>query len=200
MTNLISRNKEMERQMRRQQRRQERKEEKKAQAAAAAMNDDGESMDIDDEHAKRSERRHHRHHRHRSPRPEKEGDMNEEGGDKAGEDVDEEAARRARKQERRERRERKEKRAQRRLEKEAEAERCEDEERIPLPLFIVRVPGYAGQSSDSEASISVVRRVREEQKFKKRYVSCDGMYWYSREDICSGETLTLFFSVSILTL
>ncbi|KAG0306773.1 hypothetical protein BGZ98_001734 [Dissophora globulifera] len=175
LTNLVERNKrreekELERQMRRRQRRHERKEEKKTQATVAVVGDDGESMDVDDESSKRTERRHHRHHRHRSPRPEKEGhdtgDLNEEGN-KSGEDVDDEAARRARKQERRERRERKEKRAQRRLEKEAEAAACEDEERIQLPLFVVRVPGYAGQSSDSEASISVVRRVREEQRFKK---------------------------------
>ncbi|KAF9343855.1 Transcription factor Dp-2 [Mortierella sp. AD094] len=174
LNNLVERNKhkeekEMERQMRRRQKKLERKEEKRAQAAAAG----GDSMDVEEEsgdaadgHKKRSEKRHHRHHRHRSPRPENEDqeddddDTNQDGA-KPGDEVDEETARRIRKQERREKRERKERRAQKRLEKEAGRH---NEERIPLPFVIVRIPGYAGQSSDSEASISVVRRVREESK------------------------------------
>ncbi|KAF9998164.1 Transcription factor Dp-2 [Entomortierella chlamydospora] len=177
LNNLIERNKlkeekEMERQMRRRQKKLERKEEKRAQAAAAG----GESMDVEEEsgdaidgHKKRSEKRHHRHHRHRSPRPENEdqeedGDDTNQDGVKPGEGVDEETARRIRKQERREKRERKERRAQKRLEKEAGRH---NEERIPLPFVIVRIPGYAGQSSDSEASISVVRRVREEPRTRK---------------------------------
>ncbi|KAG0349041.1 hypothetical protein BGZ54_004491, partial [Gamsiella multidivaricata] len=181
VNNLIERNKlreekELERQMRRRQRKLERKEEKRAQAAG------GESMDmadepsggvggVSDEHVKRSEKRHHhRHHpRHRSPRVDEDGETKEEdGAEKTSDEVDEETARRIRKmerQERRERRERKEKRAQRRLEKEAEAR--ENEERIQLPFVVVRVPGYAGQSSDSEASISVVRRVREDTRSRK---------------------------------
>ncbi|KAF9104484.1 Transcription factor Dp-2 [Mortierella sp. GBA35] len=100
------------------------------------------------------------------------GDQEHEGGsnDKAetGQPEDEEA-RRLRRQERRERRERKEKRAQKRQEKEAAIEKANAEEgqRIQLPFVIVRIPGYAGQSSDSEANISVVRRMREDQRPRK---------------------------------
>ncbi|KAF9536355.1 hypothetical protein BGW38_010215 [Lunasporangiospora selenospora] len=36
---------------------------------------------------------------------------------------------------------------------------------------MVRIPGYAGQSSDSEASISVMRRVREEHRLRKNIIS-----------------------------
>ncbi|KAI8598628.1 hypothetical protein EDD21DRAFT_434667 [Dissophora ornata] len=171
VNNLIERNthreeKEMERQIRREQRRQEWKEMKRAQAAAI-----GESMDIDDggndpngaadEPTKRSERRHHRHHRHRSPRLEKEGDESGEMNEGVGEEGDKETARRIKEQQRKERRLRKEQKMQKRQEKEG---------RIRLPLLIVRVPGYASQSSDSEASISVMRSVRKEQKLNKRYV------------------------------
>ncbi|KAF9924515.1 Transcription factor Dp-2, partial [Modicella reniformis] len=178
--NVIERNKlreqkELERQMRRKQR----KEEKRAQTAVAAgageeckdiQDDSNEVNGVSDETLKRSERRHHRHHRHRSPRLEKDDegegeDEEDRNRDKPEEEVDEETAQRIRKMERKERRERKEKRAQRRLEKEAAAR--ENEERIQLPFVIMRVPGYAGQSSDSEASISVVRRVREEQRPRK---------------------------------
>ncbi|KAI8595788.1 hypothetical protein EDD21DRAFT_408854 [Dissophora ornata] len=170
-SNLIERNrhrkeKEMERQIRREQRRLEWKEMERAQAAAGR-----ESMDIDDggndpnggadEQTKRSERRHHRHHRHRSPRLEKEGDESGEMNEGVGEEGDEETARRIKEQQRKERWLRKEQKMQRRQEK---------EERIQVPLLIVRIPGYAGQSSDSEASISVMRSVRKEQKLKKKYV------------------------------
>ncbi|KAF9896781.1 hypothetical protein BX616_006773, partial [Lobosporangium transversale] len=188
VNNLIERNKlreekELERQLRRRQRKQERKEEKRAQAllgsGATALND-GESMDVQDDageaevQARKSERRH-RHHRHRSPRIDREKDgedavqvdgANVESG---VEMMDEETARKIRKQERRERRERKEKRAQRRLERESAAcgEENGDVEQIQLPFVGVKIPRYAGQSSDSEASISVVRRVREEQRSRK---------------------------------
>ncbi|KAI1318243.1 Transcription factor Dp-2 [Mortierella claussenii] len=186
VNNLIERNKareekELERQMRRRQKKQERKEEKRALAVAATGSD---SMEVDDEPAeldgsiKKAERRHHRHSRHRSPRLEDKKNDNDEDGDEesgdarqgkgtAGEEVDEETARRIRKQERRERRERKERRAQRRQEKEAAAASHDKEQRIQLPFVGVRIPLYAGQSSDSEASISVVRRVREEPRSRK---------------------------------
>ncbi|KAI8596020.1 hypothetical protein EDD21DRAFT_389603, partial [Dissophora ornata] len=168
VNNLIERNKhreekEMERQIRREQRRLERKEMKRAQAEAG-----GESMDINDggndpngaadEQTKRSERHHHRHHRHRSPRLENESDESGEMNGGVGEEGDEETARRIKEQQRKERRLRKEQKMQRRQEK---------EERIRLPLLIVDVPGFAGQSSDSEASISVMRSVWKEQKLKK---------------------------------
>jgi hypothetical protein len=76
-------------------------------------------------------------------------------------ETEDDVARRRRKQERRERRGHKEKKAQR---------KSENLDRIQLPFFAVRMPGYTGQSSDSEENISVVRRYREEQKPRKRYV------------------------------
>ncbi|KAF9108565.1 Transcription factor Dp-2 [Mortierella sp. AM989] len=172
LNNLVERNKhkeekELERQARRQKKKLDRKEEKRAQAAAGESMELGEeSGDVGGEQKKRSEKRHHRHHRHRSPRAENEDqeeDDTDQNGDKLGEDVDEETARRIRKQERKEKRERKERRAQKRQEKEAR----KHEERIQMPFVVVRIPGYGGQSSDSEASISVVRRVREEPRSRK---------------------------------
>ncbi|KAG9323416.1 hypothetical protein KVV02_002576 [Mortierella alpina] len=179
VNNLIKRNKhregkEQERQERRRQRKLERKEEKRAQMGHVEPMDmedtQDEGMRISEESRRRSERRQHRHHhRHRSPRLENDNeasDAAEEEGEKADEDMDEETARRIRKMERRERRERKERKAQRKAEKEAAAAAAE-EQRIQLPFVVVRLPGYAGQSSDSEASISVVRRVREDQRPRK---------------------------------
>ncbi|KAG0208121.1 hypothetical protein BGX31_002421, partial [Mortierella sp. GBA43] len=181
VNNLIERNrqreqKELERELRR--RRRKHKEEKRAAAAAAAAAN-GEAMDVQEgssdpsansgEPMRRSERRHHRHHRHhRSPHPEREGEtdceMQHVGGTEG--EMDEEAARQNRKKERRERRERRDRRERRRIEKEMAAEARENEERIQLPFAIVRVPGYGSQGSDSEASIKVVRSVREERPRK----------------------------------
>ncbi|CAO3569428.1 unnamed protein product [Mortierella alpina] len=179
VNNLIKRNKhregkEQERQERRRQRKLERKEEKRAQMGHVEPMDMEDTQDegirISEEARRRSERRQHRHHhRHRSPRLENDNeasDAAEEEGERADEDMDEETARRIRKMERRERRERKERKAQRKAEKEAAAAAAE-EQRIQLPFVVVRLPGYAGQSSDSEASISVVRRVREDQRPRK---------------------------------
>ena len=66
-------------------------------------------------------------------------------------------------QEKRERKERhklKEKKAQKRQQKEAQ--------KLQLPFVMVQMEGYAGQSSDSEGGITVVRRVRDEQKARSR--------------------------------
>ncbi|KAK3811916.1 MAG: hypothetical protein J3Q66DRAFT_348832 [Benniella sp.] len=153
--------------MRRRQRKLEKKELRRAQAAANGESSntlDGSSDPSapSDERSKRPERRH--RHRHRSPRPEKEGEGDTDmqvDGEKTEDEVEDEAARKLR---RKERRERKEKRAQRRQEREAAA--AENAERIPLPFVIVRVPGYTGQSSDSEACINVVRRVRDDRPRK----------------------------------
>lgn len=139
--------------------------------------------DIDEETARRirkmerQERREKRHGHHASRQGTPRVDLGEDGSHEhegandngeAGQPEDEEA-RRLRKQERRERRERKEKRAHKRQEKEAAIERANAEEgqRIQLPFVIVRIPGYAGQSSDSEANISVVRRMREDHRPRK---------------------------------
>ncbi|KAF9149686.1 Transcription factor Dp-2 [Linnemannia schmuckeri] len=139
--------------------------------------------DIDEETARRirkmerQERREKRngHHASRQGTPRvdlgEDGSHDHEGANDIGEigQPEDEEARRLRKQERRERRERKEKRAHKRQEKEAAIERANAEEgqRIQLPFVIVRIPGYAGQSSDSEANISVVRRMREDQRPRK---------------------------------
>ncbi|KAG0197139.1 hypothetical protein BGX28_009358 [Mortierella sp. GBA30] len=179
VNNLIKRNKsreskELEHQERRRQRKVERKEERRAQMGHAEPMETEETQDeamrISEGSKRRSERRHHRnHHRHRSPRLEDDNEeamVPEDERERAEGDMDEETARRIRKMERRERRERKEKKAQRRAEKESAAAAAE-EQRIQLPFVVVRIPGYAGQSSDSEASISVVRRVREDQRPRK---------------------------------
>ncbi|KAF9119663.1 transcription factor Dp, member 3, partial [Mortierella sp. 14UC] len=152
--------------------------------AAVQMVGDETEEDIDEETARRirklerQERREKRHGHHSSRQGTPRVDLGEAGNQdqedvvldqgEAGPPEDEEA-RRLRKQERRERRERKEKRAHKRQEKEAAIERANAEEgqRIQLPFVIVRIPGYAGQSSDSEANISVVRRMREDQRPRK---------------------------------
>ncbi|KAF9990728.1 Transcription factor Dp-2 [Mortierella antarctica] len=159
--NLVKRNKRREaKEHEREERRRQRKEDKRARAMLAdqdpSMTDvvPLSSSDLNEEPRCRSER----HPRHRSPRLET--GRNDEVEMEEEEEEDEESRRR-RKQERRERRERKEKRAQRRLEKEKE------HSKIQLPFVVVRMPGYASQSSDSEASISVVRRVRDEQKSRR---------------------------------
>ncbi|KAF9280066.1 Transcription factor Dp-2 [Mortierella alpina] len=170
--NLVKRNKRREaKEHEREERRRQRKEEKRARAILAdqdpSMTDvvPQSSSDLNEEPRRRSER----HRRRRPPRlgsersetAGREAGSNEiEGGMEEEEEEDEESRQR-RKQERRERRERKEKRAQRRLEKEKE------HSKIQLPFVVVRMPGYASQSSDSEASISVVRRVRDEQKSRR---------------------------------
>ncbi|KAF9924688.1 hypothetical protein FBU30_005381 [Linnemannia zychae] len=140
--------------------------------------------EIDEETARRirkmerQERRERRHGHHASRQGTPRIDLGEDGNEQIegihekeemGQLEDEEA-RRQRKQERKERRERKEKRAQKRQEKEAAAiarANAEEGQRIQLPFVIVRIPGYAGQSSDSEANISVVRRMREDQRPRK---------------------------------
>ncbi|KAK3840727.1 MAG: hypothetical protein J3R72DRAFT_170561 [Linnemannia gamsii] len=159
---------------------------------AAQMVGEETEEDIDEETARRirkmerQERREKRHghlsSRQGTPRidlgdgcSQEQGDMVMDQGE-AGLPEDEEA-RRLRKQERRERRDRKEKRALKRHEKEvaigqAQAEEGQriqlpEDQRIQLPFVIVRIPGYAGQSSDSEANISVVRRMREDQRPRK---------------------------------
>lgn len=165
-------------------RRRVRKLEKKAERRTQ---DGREGSHVPEDEQGRSEKKYHRHHRHRSPRMpsqvggeedptpadetvvkllDDEGSMEVESGDQL---LDEEEARRLRKaqrQERRERKERKEKRAQRRQERDSAA-RIE-QERVGLPCIVVRMPGYGAQSSDSEGSISVVRRVREELRPRKR--------------------------------
>ncbi|KAG0213827.1 Transcription factor Dp-2 [Mortierella sp. GBA30] len=167
--NLVKRNKRREaKEHEREERRRQRKEERRTRAFLAdqdpSMTDVGpqSSSDLCEEPRRKSER----HRRRRSPRmgsekPDIPG--RETGGHEAEEEMEDEdeEARQKRKQERRERRERKERRAQRRLEKEKE------QDRIQLPFVVVRMPGYACQSSDSEASISVVRRVRDDQKSRK---------------------------------
>ncbi|KAG0238655.1 hypothetical protein BGW41_008129 [Actinomortierella wolfii] len=47
------------------------------------------------------------------------------------------------------------------------AEESEEEQRIQLPMFVMKMPLYACQSSDSEASINVVRRLHKEQRPRK---------------------------------
>ncbi|KAF9968001.1 Transcription factor Dp-2 [Mortierella alpina] len=170
--NLVKKNKRREaKEHERDERRRQRKEDKRAQARLAdqdpSMTDvvPQSSSDLNEEPRRRSER----HPRRRSPCQGSErsetagrdaGRLGMEGKFEEEEEEDEESRQR-RKQERRERRERKEKRAQRRLEKEKE------HSKIQLPFVVVRMPGYASQSSDSEASISVVRRVRDEQKSRR---------------------------------
>ncbi|KAG0329489.1 hypothetical protein BG004_002329, partial [Podila humilis] len=94
---------------------------------------------------------------------EREGDHNISGS-RSGETKEE---RRARKQARQERRERKEARLQKRMERDS-GMFLTDEEKIQLPFVVVRIPRYAGQSSDSETSISVVRRVRTDASKSKK--------------------------------
>ncbi|KAF9181451.1 hypothetical protein BGZ51_005420 [Haplosporangium sp. Z 767] len=169
LNNLVTRNKqreskEQDREERRRLKKLERKAEKRLQAETTGTQDTTDDAgQTNGESRRRTEKRH--HHRRRSPRPDNDGDEDmgaeEEGGGLVKE-TDEEKARR--RQEKKERRERKERRVQKRQEKEAKAEA----ERIQMPFVMVRMPGYAGQSSDSEASITVVRRrVREEQKPRK---------------------------------
>ena len=185
MNNLIRRNKlAEEKEAERLERRRLRKLEKKAERRAQEGREG--SHVPEDEHYVRSEKKSLRHTRHRSPRLRSQVDEEEDScvdepvkviEDEASMEVEssgdpfmdgEEAQRlrRAQRQERRERKEKKEKRAQRRLEREA-ATRIE-QERIGLPCIMIRMPGYGAQSSDSEGSIHVVRRVREEPRPRKR--------------------------------
>ncbi|KAF9183486.1 Transcription factor Dp-2 [Haplosporangium sp. Z 767] len=162
--NLVKRNKRREsKEQDREERRRLRKEEKRARAMIVdrdpSMTDVGPhgSSGNNDEPRRKSER----HRRRRSPRLSSEKPEGEAMAEETEEDreEDKEEAYQKQKQARKEKRERKEKRARRRQEKE--------QERIQLPFVCVRVPGYVGQSSDSESSISVVRRVREEQKIRR---------------------------------
>ncbi|KAF9315389.1 hypothetical protein BG003_003097 [Podila horticola] len=166
---------EQEREERRRQRKLQRDEEKRSQAMDTdpSMTDvgpNGSSELSDEAHTRRKTERQQR--RRRTPRHQT-PDVSERAGN--GEDVEEdmdddredEETRRRRRRERRERKERKEKRAQRRMDKEAEAIAAAKQGRIQLPFLVVRMPGYVGQSSDSESGISVESRIREEQKAKK---------------------------------
>ncbi|KAG0298831.1 Transcription factor Dp-2 [Linnemannia gamsii] len=162
--NLVKRNKKREtKEQDKEERRRQRKEEKHARALTAdqdpSMTDVG-PMDCTDSAARKADR-HHR--RRRASREASERPNREVAGDSMDDETpmretEDEEARQRRKQERKERRERKEKKAQRKSEK---------LERVQLPFFAVRMPGYTGQSSDSEENISVVRRYREEQKPRK---------------------------------
>ncbi|KAG0025764.1 Transcription factor Dp-2 [Podila clonocystis] len=164
LNNLVARNKlreakEQERHERRKQRKFKREE---GRARGNADGDDSGNPDMEptEEKKKKSERRRHRSPRHR-PEERGHGDEDEEEGgeDPHAHEGETKEERRARKEARRERRERKEKRAQRRQERESAM--LEEGEKIQMPFVVIRIPRYAGQSSDSEASISVVRRVRE---------------------------------------
>lgn len=165
--NLVKRNKKREtKEQDKEEKRRQRKEEKRARALTAdqdpSMTDVG-PMDCTESTARKADR-HHR--RRRASREASERPKCEVAGDSMDDETpmretEDEEARQRRKQERKERRERKEKKAQRKSEKIA---------RVQLPFFAVRMPGYTGQSSDSEENISVVRRYREEQKPRKRYV------------------------------
>ncbi|KAF9959770.1 Transcription factor Dp-2 [Mortierella alpina] len=167
--NLVKRNKRREaKEHEREERRRQRKEEKRARAMLAdqdpSMTDvvPQSSSDLNEEPRRRSER----HRRRRSPRlgsersetTGREAERNEMGGEVEEEEEEDEESHQRRKEKHRER---KEKRARRQLEKEKE------HSKIQLPFVVVRMPGYASQSSDSEASISVVRRVRDEQKSRR---------------------------------
>ncbi|KAF9913319.1 Transcription factor Dp-2 [Linnemannia zychae] len=160
--NLVKRNKKKEaKEQDKEERRRQRKEEKRARALAAdqdpSMTDVG-PMDCTETTARKADRHHNR--RRRSPREASErpelgsaaDSMDDETHMKETED---EEARQRRKQERRERRERREKR------------KSERHDRVQLPFFAVRMPGYTSQNSDSEENISVVRRFREEHKPRK---------------------------------
>ncbi|KAF9320394.1 Transcription factor Dp-2 [Podila minutissima] len=168
LDNLVARNKLREA---KEQERHERRKQKKLQREDRARGADGDdsgcnpdNMEPAEEKKKKSERRRHRSPRHR-PEEGGHGEEDEEEEEEGGEDPhahegETKEERRARKEARRERRERKEKRAQRRQERESAA-MLEEGEKIQMPFVVVRIPRYAGQSSDSEASISVVRRIRE---------------------------------------
>ncbi|ORZ26573.1 hypothetical protein BCR41DRAFT_201815 [Lobosporangium transversale] len=188
--NLVKRNKRREaKEEERAERRRLRKERRaRATDEDQAMTDVGPqgSSDLNEEVQRRSER----HRRHRSPRHTS-GDATANGVDANGLDIEEEdeEARQRRKQERRERRERKERRAQRRRDRE--------QERLPLPMVVVRMPGYAGQSSDSESNISVVRRVREEQKPKRGYVIWHAFFFFYKFPLDDLKLKHSFFFLSI---
>ncbi|KAF9425882.1 hypothetical protein BGZ94_007132 [Podila epigama] len=192
--NKLRESKEQERIERRKQRRAKREEEKLAQVKPAGQLDpsshhaedcdpvNSEGVIPEMRRKKKSERRH----RHRSSRDVIEDETGEhsraeakeddqvgrvgEGGEEEEEEEEKveetKEERRARRQARRERRERKEKRSQRRSERDSGVFLTEDE-KIQMPFVVVRIPRYAGQSSDSEASISVVRRVRSDTRPKK---------------------------------
>ncbi|KAG0063262.1 Transcription factor Dp-2, partial [Podila epicladia] len=174
LDNLVARNKLREtREQERHERRKQKKLKREDRTRGADGDDSGcnpDNMEPVEEKKKKPERRRHRSPRHR---PEEGGHGNEdeeeeEGGeDSHAHEGETKEERRARKEARRERRERKEKRAQRRLERESAA-MLEEGEKIQMPFVVVRIPRYAGQSSDSEASISVVRRVREARPKKSK--------------------------------
>ncbi|KAF9110380.1 Transcription factor Dp-2 [Mortierella sp. AM989] len=157
LVGLVKRNKHKEaRDEEREVRRRQRKEEKRRARAAdedSSMADVGPqcSSDQNDETRYKTER-HRRKKSSRQTSERAEGQEVEAGIDDLENDpVEDEESRRRRKKERRERRERK---VQQKLEKQS---------RIQLPFVVMRLPGYTGQSSDSESSISVVRRVRGRQ-------------------------------------
>ncbi|KAG0280537.1 Transcription factor Dp-2 [Linnemannia exigua] len=161
--NLVKRNKKKEtKEQDKEERRRQRKEEKRARALAAdqdpSMTDVG-PIDCTDSLARKADRHYRR--RRRSSRDASERPQGEIATDSMDDEThmketEDEEARQRRKQERRERRERRAKKAQ----------KSEKHDRVQLPFFAVRMPGYT-QSSDSEENISVVRTFREEQKPRK---------------------------------
>ncbi|GJJ69967.1 hypothetical protein EMPS_02316 [Entomortierella parvispora] len=170
--NLVQRNKrrESKEQEKEERRRQRRAEKRAARAQAASSGGDQDMTDVgpqgcSDDHSEvrlragSEPRRRRRSSRQPSQTPIGRGEdmegvtiMDTDTGDS------EDAALRKEqeKRERKERRERKEKRALKRQQKEAQ--------KLQLPFVMVQMEGYAGQSSDSEGGITVVRRVRDEQK------------------------------------
>ncbi|KAG0372965.1 hypothetical protein BGX24_012341 [Mortierella sp. AD032] len=162
--NLVKRNKKKEaREQDREERRRQRKEERRARVLAAdqdpSMTDVGpmDCTELTAPKANRHHRRRRRSSRETSERPEGEIAADSMDDETHMRETEDEEARQKRKQERKDRREHRDKKAQRKNEK---------NNRVQLPFFAVRMPGYT-QSSDSEENISVDRRFREEQKPRK---------------------------------
>ncbi|KAF9551164.1 Transcription factor Dp-2 [Mortierella hygrophila] len=157
--NLVKRNKKREtKEQGKEERRRQRKEEKRSDQDPS-MTDVG-PMDCSDSTAPKADRQDRRRRTSRkvSERPEGEVATDSMDDEAHMRETEGEEARQQRKQARRKRRARKEERAQRKSEK---------LDRVQLPFFAVRMPGYTGQNSDSEENISVVRRYREEQTPRK---------------------------------
>ncbi|KAF9146617.1 Transcription factor Dp-2 [Mortierella sp. GBA39] len=162
--NLVKRNKKREtKEQEKEERRRQRKEEKRARILAAdqdpSMTDVG-PMGCSDSTVPKADRQHRRRRTSREASERPEGEIATDSMDEETQtrETEGEEARQQRKQARREKRARKEERAQRKSEK---------LDRVQLPFFAVRMPGYTRQSSDSEENISVVRRYREEQTPRK---------------------------------
>ncbi|KAF9434175.1 hypothetical protein BGZ76_008440 [Entomortierella beljakovae] len=147
ITSLVKRNKRCEDE--REERRRLRKEERRRARAIdeeSSMVDVGPQFSSDQNDEVKSKPEGSRRRRSSRGVPERRKDKeNLSGDDDQEEDED---ARRRRKKERKERRERK---AQKKLEKE--------NNKVPLPFILLKMPKYVGQSSDSESNISVIRQV-----------------------------------------